>query len=279
MFTRLKSPEILEIRVHGVLNTPPAEMLQTTPDKISRQVGDELGSFWSRTDQTATDGIASIEAFSWGAQARTGGGALAAISRVLVHLGWFLLLPYALANLAYWTRSIESQKSAGSKTWNGGPGAATVRVFGLLLTLIAVAAFSSVAIDLVAIQCFRGGTQVCAALPQVFDGLRGLTRDGRAALLGIAPIAAIIVLYLIGRRGRVRFEEPVKRFGAGLDETEEEKGLPLLATRGFWAVSRIGQTSEWLHVAASIALVLFVLTLDAAYLEVPDCWRASCDSH
>lgn len=274
MLARQKSPEILEIRVHGVLNTPPAEMLQTTPDKISRRDGDELGSFWSRTDQAPADGIASTEAFSWGAQARTGGGALAVISRVLVHLGWFLLLPYALANLAYWTRSIKSQASAGSKTWNGGPGAATVRVFGLLLTLIGVAAFSSVAIDLVAIQCFRG-VQVCAALPEVFDGLRGLTRDGRAALLGIAPIATVIVLYLIGRRGRVRFEAPVKRFGAGLGDTPEEEGLPLLATRGFWSVSRVGQTSEWLHVAASIALVLFVLALDSAYVQVPGCWRSS----
>jgi hypothetical protein len=275
MLARHRSPEILELRVHGVLNTPPAEMLQTTPDKITRRVGDELGAFWSGTDQIPAEGITSTEAFSWGAQARTGGGALAVISRVLVHLGWFLLLPYALANLAYWTRWIKSQTKARSKTWDGGPGAATVRVFGLLLTLIGVAAFSSVAIDLVAIQCFRDGAQVCAALPEVFDSMRGLTRDGRAALLGIAPIAAVIVLYIIGRRGRVRFEAPVKRFGEGLGDTPEEEGLPLLATRGFWSVSRVGQTSEWLHVAASIAMVLFVLTLDSAYVQVPGCWRGS----
>jgi hypothetical protein len=267
--------EILEIRVHGVLNTPPAEMLETTPDKITRRVGDDLGSFWSRTDGTPEAGIASIEAFSWGAQARTGGGAVAVIGRVLVHLGWFLLLPYALANLAYWTRSIKSQMTAGSKTWDGDAGASTVRVFGLFLTLIAVAAFSSVAIDLVAIQCFRDGTKVCAALPQIFDGLREFSREARAALLGIAPIAAVLVLYVIGRRGRVRFEEPVKQFGAGLGDSPAEEGLPLLATRGFWSVSRVGQTSEWLHVAASIALVLFVLALDSAYLQVSGCWVGS----
>ena len=28
------APEILEVRVHGVQNTPPAEMLETTPDEI-----------------------------------------------------------------------------------------------------------------------------------------------------------------------------------------------------------------------------------------------------
>ncbi|KRE23031.1 hypothetical protein [Agromyces sp. Soil535] len=286
MFGKLASrytQEILEIRIHGVKNTPPAEMLETTPEKVQRHVGDELGSFWRRVGDRPAHGITTIEAFSWGAQARTGGGALAAIGRAFVHVGWFLLLPFALANLAYWTRWIGPQRSAGSKSWNGDAGAATVRVFGLLLTLIAVTAFCSVAIDLVAIQCFRGGTQVCAALPNVFDGLRELDRDSRAALLGLAPIATILVLYVIGRRGRVHFEERVKKFGAGLGnpddtglgDTPEEKGLPLLATRGFWSVARIGQTSEWLHVAASFTLVLFVLSLDAAYVDVEDCWRGT----
>jgi hypothetical protein len=273
MLAKYRAPEILEIRIHGVKNTPPAEMLETTPENVERDVGDELGSFWRRKDERPEHGITTIEAFSWGAQARTGGGALAAIGRAVVHVGWFLLLPFALANLAYWTRWIGPQTSAGSKSWDGDAGAATVRVFGLLLTLIAVTAFCSVAIDLVAIQCFRGGTQVCAALPATFDGLRELDRDSRAALLGLAPIATILVLYVIGRRGRLRFEERVKKFGAGLDKSGEEEGLPLLATRGFWSVARIGQTSEWLHVAASITLVLFVLALDAAYVDVEDCWR------
>jgi hypothetical protein len=38
-------PEILEIRVHGVHNTPPAEMLETTPDGIRLDRGDQLGAF------------------------------------------------------------------------------------------------------------------------------------------------------------------------------------------------------------------------------------------
>lgn len=267
------APEILEVRIHGVRNTPPAEMLETTPDKIERHLGDDLGSFWRRIGERPANGVTSTEAFSWGAQARTGGGALAAVGRALVHLGWFLLLPYALANLAYWTRRIEKQKSAGARVWDGDFGAATVRIFALLLTLIAVAAFCSVAVDLVAVQCFRDGAKLCAALPTVFDGLLDLERDSRAALLGIAPIATILVLYVIGRRGRVAFEERVKRFAGELDPKQVEEGRPLLATRGFWSVARIGQTSEWLHVAASVTLVLFLLALDAAYVGAPDCWR------
>ena len=157
----------------------------------------------------------------------------------------------------------------------GDSGAATVRIFGLLLTLIAVAAFCSVAIDLVAIQCFRENVKVCAPLPGIFDWLGQFDRDSRAALLGTLPIITILVLYVIGRSGRVRFEERVKDFAAGLGDTEKEPGRPLLATRGFWSVSRTGQTSEWLHVAASVDLVLLLLALDSAYVAVPDCFRTS----
>lgn len=270
-------PEILEIRVHGVQNTPPAEMLETTPDAIRVDRGDQLGAFWRHHPELPpARGVTKTEAFSWGAQARTGGGAIAAIGRAIVHVGWFLLLPFALVNLAYWTRRIEEQPSADARRWAGGAGAATVRVFGLLLTLVAVTAFSSVAIDLVAVQCFREGTQVCASLPGMLDGFRELERDQRAALFGLVPIATILILYVIGRRGRVSFEERVKEFGSQMQGDEPEPGVPLLATGGFWAQARVGSTSEWLHLAASVALVLFILVFDAAYLGDDDgCWQGS----
>jgi hypothetical protein len=273
-------PEILEIRVHGVHNTPPAEMLETTPENITRDRGDDLGSFWRRKDDTAAHGIERTEAFWWGAQARTGGGALAAIGRVFVHIGWFLLLPFALSNLAYWTREIKPQKEASEKYWDGDSGAATVRIFSLLLTLLAVVAFCSVAIDLVAVQCFRRPAeegqsgQVCAALPAALDGFRDLGRDSRAALFGLLPIAIILLLYVIGRRGRVNFEERVRRFAADLKDYKNEPGVPLLATGGFWSQSRIGRTSEWLHVAGAVTTVIFLLALDAAYMnDKTECWR------
>lgn len=270
---RLVQPEILEIRVHGVRNTRPAEMLETWPDNVRPHGGDELGSFWRRRDAKPAGGVADTEAYSWGAQARTGGGALAAISRALVQIGWLLLLPYALANLAYWTRPIDPQKSAGKLTWHGDSGAATVRVFALLLTLITATAFCSVAIDLIAVQCFRGGEQVCAALPEFFDRLVGLDRDSRAALLGLVPIAAIVILYVIGRRGRVTAEESANQLSRGLRRTDTNGDRPLLATGRFWSMGRSSQTTERLHVAASITLVLLVLALDAAYVNNDECFN------
>jgi hypothetical protein len=266
-------PLILEIRVHGVSNSPPAEMLESEPDAIERVDGDALGSFWERKDKAAKDGVTSTQAFSWGAQTRTGGGALAAIGRAFVHVGWFLLLPYALVNLAYWTREIKYQPDGTTRAWHGDTGSGTVRVFGLVLTFIAVAAFCSVALDLVAVQCFRGtateANQVCAALPSMFDGLRGLDVDSRAALLGLVPVIVILVLYLIARSGRVRFEARIERFGKQIGSQGDE-GRPLLATRGFWAAARSRDTTEWLHVAGALLLVLFLLSFDASF-PAADC--------
>ena len=268
-------PEILEIRVHGVLNTAPAEMLRADPDEIRRHSGDNLGFFWRRKvadPEHLAPGVVETEAFSWGAQARTGGGSLTVIGRAAVHVGWFLLLPYALANLAYWTRRIDERPpSPGVKKWEGGTGAATVRIFGLLLTLIGVAAFCSVAIDLIAVQCFPDPKHVCASLPSPFELLKDRDRDERTAILGLIPIAVILVLFLLSWRGRVRFEQGVKRFGKSLGDPDESS-RPLLATRGFWAVARTAQTTERSHFTASIALVLLVLALDAAYSD-EDCFR------
>lgn len=274
------APLILDIRVHGVSNSPPAEMLESAPDAIERVDGDSLGSFWARKDKSVADGVTTTHAFSWGAQTRTGGGALAAIGRAFVHVGWLLLLPYALANLAYWTREIRPQADGTTRAWHGDTGSGTVRVFGLVLTLIAVAAFCSVAIDLVAVQCYRGtadsADEVCTALPSLFDGLRAFDVDSRAALLGLVPVLVIVVLYAIARSGRVRFEARIETFGKQIG-SQGDAGRPLLATRGFWAGARSRETSEWLHVAGSLLLVLFLLAFDAAFPEA-DCIGAPATS-
>ena len=164
--------EVLELRVHGIANAPPEEMLEVEREGITRSTGDELGSFWRRKSEVPQNGISVREAYSWGAMARSGASAIVVIGRVLVHIGWLFLLPFGLTNLAYWTRPIPAPKSVEDETWDGGPGAATLRLFALVLTLIYVAAFASVSIDLIGVQCF-GPDRVCAALPDVLDGLRG----------------------------------------------------------------------------------------------------------
>ena len=267
--------DVLELRVHGIANSPPAEMLEAPPDEVVRAEGDEIGSFWRRrTGADEAIGRFRIirEAYSWGLIVRTGGSAIAAIGRVLVHLGWLLVLPFALCNLAYWTRRIESPSSPAALEWNGSRGASLLRLFALVLTLVYVAAFTSVAVDLVAVQCFRDGQRVCAVLPSWLDGLLLIDRDARAALFGVLPIAAMLLIYVIARRGRVTYEANIRQYANQIGRTTGSlpdaaavtaPKPPLLATRGFWALARVGQTSERLHFAASIALVLLLLCWDS----------------
>src|SRR6188768_3329719 len=40
---------ILELRVHGVSNTPPAALLEVGQDDVQKVRGDSLGSFWMLT--------------------------------------------------------------------------------------------------------------------------------------------------------------------------------------------------------------------------------------
>ncbi|WP_281882192.1 hypothetical protein [Agromyces rhizosphaerae] len=274
-----KPAYVLEIRVHGIANAPPAVMLESEPDEITRRLGDDLGSFWSRKDDDndtvdPKTGIASTEAYSWGRLARTGGTAIAAIGRVFVHLGWLFVLPFGLTNIAYWTRRIPLPDSANEEKWSGGRGAKTLRLFALTLTLIYMAAFMSVAVDLIGVQCFRG-EQVCAALPAIFDGLLGLDRAARAALFSLGPIAAMALIYIVSRRGRVNYESNVAQFSDTFMAGEERR-RPLLATHGFWSMARVTSTSEQLHFAASIGLVLMLLGWDAAFAGDRTACGADC---
>lgn len=294
-------PRVLEVRVHGIANAPPPDMLLTEPDGVVKAEGDALGSFWQRKDaDTAkpSPGLAEhrVEAYSWGNQARTGGSALALIGRALVHLGWLFILPFALCNLAYWSRrsipgptdhDVAKDKSAQAEkapVWVGGPGATWIRIFALLQTLFYTTGFMSVFVDLIAVQCFTDDPRlVCAALPQWIDGLETWSRIARSALLSIAPILLMAVIYLIARRARGEYDPDRLAAevagtetggGSGTGPATEPKAVrdavsaddrrpPLLAAKGFWRESRIAYTTERAHFAGVIALVLFLLAYDA----------------
>ncbi len=164
-------PIVLEMRIHGVLNSPPEGMLGLPRDKITSAGSDELGGFWRALKPPKTEAPAPpppadeptivTEAYSWGEMARSGGGPLAAIGAFFIQLGWLFVVPFGLTNAAYWTRRVgqdvparptadasarqqkrtaKQQKRDAEKAWFGGPGAAVTRMFALALTLLFVAA-------------------------------------------------------------------------------------------------------------------------------------------
>ncbi|MFI6093917.1 hypothetical protein ACIA8G_00070 [Lentzea sp. NPDC051213] len=115
------SPRALELRIHGVNNTPPPAMLALPEQAVEQFRGDKFGSFWRPLkDKVAElhDGHSGIpredierEAYSWGGMARStpgapGSGVASVAANVLGRIGWALLLPFGLANVAYWSREI-----------------------------------------------------------------------------------------------------------------------------------------------------------------------------
>lgn len=291
--------DLLELRIHGIANSPPKEMLSSMSDPV-RKDGDDQGSFWQLSPKSGggpavlTGGVHIVEVYSWGNQARTGGSALALIGRAIVHVAWLFVLPFGLCNLAYWARRNIKGADEEDRWWAGGDGAVAIRLFALLQTLFYMVGFMAVFVHLVGLQCFMGTaggapTTTCAAIPNWLDFLALWSPTSRAALLSVIPIIIIVLIYIISLRPR-RLFNPERSFDdealsrgersssaarrrTGSHAASDPNSLtspdvappkpPLLGTKGFWQRSRVAHTTERTHVAAAIALVLFLLSYDA----------------
>src|SRR6185503_20160613 len=95
-------PAIVELRIHGVSNTPPESMLKdwAHPRPEARLVfGDEQTGFYRRVGDS--DGAPELtEAYSWGQL--TSGNRTTRAAKDLQRAGWALLFPFAAANVALW---------------------------------------------------------------------------------------------------------------------------------------------------------------------------------
>lgn len=288
-------PNVLELRIHGIKNTPPAEMLGVSPADVRPDQADESGGFWIATqvpedpaDPAHPPADVRREAYSWGMLARYGGGALVIIGQFFVQVAWLLILPFGLCNTAYWTREIPDQKGGGE--WRAGVGAASLRVFALGLTLLYVCALASVSLDLVGTQCLSG-TAACPALPDwitgVFESGYFSARGPRLAAMSLVPVAGVLVLFLVAHNARMRYEAGIFRAVAkmrragvvsGVDEpsgqatTGRVRRRPL-ATEGFWSQTRVGTPTEWLHLAGALFLIAVLLGWDRVFAPFSACSR------
>src|SRR6476661_1654603 len=95
---------VLELRVHGVSNTPPADVLGLRPEPGDAGpqpwlvAGDSTTGFY-RSTAPPPDEAVTVEAYSWG-QLTSGARTAKDVERAL----WTLLLPFTLANLALHAR-------------------------------------------------------------------------------------------------------------------------------------------------------------------------------
>ncbi|MEU9387889.1 hypothetical protein AB0D38_46310, partial [Streptomyces sp. NPDC048279] len=145
------APELdLELRVHGVGGSTPEKMLGDP--RTVRITGDDTAAVFRRAvdaDAEARPGDYRdrpvAEAYVW--CNLTSGNA----SRAL----WLLLLPFMVVNLAHWMRPAAQDRPRTVRCYG-----LLVRLAGLTLTVLLVAAACEVALDLAAWQC--AGTAACA---------------------------------------------------------------------------------------------------------------------
>jgi hypothetical protein len=262
------SEKALELRIHGVNNTPPYAMLALPEPAAEQFRGDRFGSFWrpnpDKLAELPPDHPGQVppgvrrEAYSWGGMARSspgvpGSGVPSVLANVLGRIGWALLLPFGLANVAYWSRRLpgDSAPANGMAWWNAGRGAAGTRLFGLGLTVLLVLAVCEVSVDLYAIQCSLPGA-VCRRLPDFLDLLGDPPRHVRVLAASAVPVLLLLGLMALTSLSRSRYEMTMIR------RTPQRREGVLLSRPSMWEGSPRIRRLTRLHLAAGCCVVVVV---------------------
>ena len=240
----------LELRIHGVHGTTPASLLGVT--EVDQVAGDSLTGIFRAPGGTALpyrapDQNVVVEAYSWGALTSGVAGVLGWLKRVL----WLLLLPFALANLAYWARLTVAEDDARARFTS-----AAVRLSALVLTIFFVLTPSFIGADLFAWQCFRAGVPACPSLPGWEQSLGTLPPGIRLAIGTTLPLAAVGVLWGLSRSTLARYEATDDPSSG---EAWADRPDAVLSRAGLWSGTRRTSTLRTLHVAAALATVTVVV--------------------
>ena len=243
--------EVVELRVHGVHGTSPATMLGVEPGDVRQVAGDNLtGCYRSKSGELPyrrLQGLPiSVEAYSWGTLTSGVRGLFGWIQRAL----WLLLLPFALANLAYWSRLELDGSTAASRR-----GARYTRLGALLLTVFMVLIPSMVGVNLVAWQCYRGDSPGCERLPGLLDFMADISASQRLAVGSALPLLFIAVLWFLSRQSLMRYEEVEEDERYAGAEPRDAHGLVLRHPR-LWSGKERTQQLQRVHLAVALATVI-----------------------
>jgi hypothetical protein len=242
----------LELLVHGVGGATPEEMLGDS--RTVRVTGDKTAAVYRREDDVDAERRPENsgacrdkpipEAYVW-SNLTSGNG-----SRAL----WLLLLPFMVVNLAHWMRPSTHRRGRPVRIYG-----LLVRLTGLTLTVVLVAAACEVALDLVAWQC--AGTRACAAdhawlrflSPELF-GHGWWTQPGRRlALAALVPAVLITLLWYLSHRTWSAYESQQP-----LPHREDSQEVPVstaLGRPGFWYGRRFVARLRAAHTAAGLLTV------------------------
>ncbi|MEV0737875.1 hypothetical protein AB0I51_18300 [Streptomyces sp. NPDC050549] len=251
----------LELLVHGVGGATPEDMLGDP--RTVRITGDDTAAVFRRTadvdaESRTADGRAGPirEAYVW-CNLTSGNG-----TRAL----WLLLLPFMVVNLAHWMRPTARDRKRTVRFYG-----LLVRLAGLTLTVLLVAAACEVALDLAAWQC--AGTRACAErhswlgfLSPAVSHDSWWSRPGRRlALAALVPTALTVLLWYLSRRTWSEYEsqQPMPRRA----EPDDEPDSSALGRPGFWYGRRLVARLRAAHTAAGLLTVAAAVTVSAARFD------------
>ncbi|KXK63301.1 hypothetical protein AWW66_04175 [Micromonospora rosaria] len=193
---------VLELRVHGVSNTPPDQILglRSEPGGDGPRpwlvAGDEVTGFYRSSTARSGEPLA-VEAYSWG-QLTSGARTAHDVYRAL----WTLLLPFALANVALHARP-GIPPDPDQERWSSRSGitAWLIRLFCLSLTGTLALTATGVGVDLIGWQCVDQSCLSRIPGPWEFLGQGWWSRDTRSLAVGLlVPLGLLAVLGLLGWR-------------------------------------------------------------------------------
>ncbi|HEX7097722.1 MAG TPA: hypothetical protein VF377_00660 [Acidimicrobiia bacterium] len=250
-----QTEEIVELRVHGVGNTPPDVILDVPATR--RVAGDDSAGFFR---PWVDEGDVAVEAYSWGNL--TSASSLRAL--------WVLLFPFAIANLAGWMLRHGGQPTdtdRRSRSFLESAAMAAVRVFSVVLS-IALAAYVSIgAIDLVGYQCG-------ARLPCVADrwwlwpwGNRFVAgQPNRSVAVGVVVAAAVMLFVAwLARRSQIAIHDLRREDFDGTDDPAFEFNLN---HRVVWRSPHVAHRLGLTHTAACLTVVGLTVATAANEVDV-----------
>lgn len=236
----------LELRVHGVHGTPPADMLGV--DDVEQVAGDTITGIYRPKGTIPGRTIpndSAVEAYSWGALTSGTKSVLSVVQRML----WLTLLPFALANVAAWARL-----TAGTDTWRSRVSGAGVRLFALTLSVFLILTPALLFSDLFAWQCFQSGTVSCPSIPAPLQVLAGWQPSQRLAVGMIPALAVIALLWWLSRLTHARYEDVPDPQARLLASGSSQDDLLVRHPRMFSGQQRTAALRD-LHAAAQLSTV------------------------
>ena len=274
-----KPPSVLELRVHGVHNTPPQAMLGVTAGEIGQVAGDGLTGIFRTKDgkvplRDLTESTA-VEAYSWGALTSSVRGMFGWLRR----FAWMFLLPFALMNLAYWARPELGFRTSGSAAHKRAAtlSAGLLRVAALLLTMFLVLTPLTVGVDLIGWQCYNGGVVGCPTLPDGFDFLAGGHADPATRRLALGSLPALLLVVLLGILSR----QSVARYEAVEDKyalTDTTGDHLVLRHPRLWSGKIRTRRLQRLHSSFALSVVIAYTGIPALFTDGNPGWMSWWDS-